>query len=254
MPPTSLPAALGPARSTGLSLSYQLERLLRDRILSGAYPAGTRLPPELELARQHGVSVITAQRALRVLESEHLISRTRGRGTFVLETPVHLRAPKVPGSLDMIFAADLGADALVLSMGMVPTPARFIEHFGGRQDCFELRRVLVREGVPVHYSINYFKVDRPPRLRVKAQRRYPMARLLHEELGVQVTRVTTYLQARPSHSDVAHHLQTDLATPLFWMDTLFHDDLDVVAANEIYFRADRFVLRVEHEPPAGWLG
>jgi len=59
--------------------------LLKERIGTGEYPPAMRLPPEAEFAKTLGVSIITLRSALKKLEEEQLICRTRGRGTFVAE-------------------------------------------------------------------------------------------------------------------------------------------------------------------------
>ena len=45
-------------------LYHQMFTLLRDRILSGDIPCGSRIPTEFDLAEAFGVSRITAKRAL----------------------------------------------------------------------------------------------------------------------------------------------------------------------------------------------
>jgi DNA-binding FadR family transcriptional regulator len=61
---------------------------VRLQILSGALTAGTRLPPELELAATYSVSRPTIREALRILESDHLISIRRGKqGGAIVEPP-----------------------------------------------------------------------------------------------------------------------------------------------------------------------
>jgi DNA-binding FadR family transcriptional regulator len=53
--------------------------LLRHRIVSGELAEGDRLPPEEELTEQFGIARTTLREALRVLESQGLISIKRGR-------------------------------------------------------------------------------------------------------------------------------------------------------------------------------
>ena len=53
---------------------------LRSRILSGELPNGARLPPEEELTTQFGIARTTLREALRVLESQGLLTIRRGRG------------------------------------------------------------------------------------------------------------------------------------------------------------------------------
>jgi DNA-binding FadR family transcriptional regulator len=54
--------------------------LLRQRIVRGELVEGERLPPEEELTEQFGIARTTLREALRVLESQGLISIKRGRG------------------------------------------------------------------------------------------------------------------------------------------------------------------------------
>jgi DNA-binding transcriptional MocR family regulator len=55
--------------------------LLRQRIVSGELAEGERLPPEEELTEQFGIACTTLREALRVLESQGLISTAARRRT-----------------------------------------------------------------------------------------------------------------------------------------------------------------------------
>ena len=61
----------------------QLRDLLAERIATGEWKPGAIIPNEGDLAREFGVSAGTMRKALALLESEHLITRKQGRGTFV---------------------------------------------------------------------------------------------------------------------------------------------------------------------------
>lgn len=65
----------------------QICRMLRERISSGEYPPGTRLPTTREMAREYGVSLVTMSRAVNELKRERLISAASGSGIFVLSPP-----------------------------------------------------------------------------------------------------------------------------------------------------------------------
>lgn len=58
-------------------------KMLRRRIGSGKYPSQSKLPPERDLAAELDVSRGTLRKALDILESEGLIWRHVGKGTFV---------------------------------------------------------------------------------------------------------------------------------------------------------------------------
>ena len=64
-------------------LYQQLRDVLSERIATGEWKPGVALPNEGDLAREFGVSSGTMRKALNLLESEHLLTRLQGRGTFV---------------------------------------------------------------------------------------------------------------------------------------------------------------------------
>jgi GntR family transcriptional repressor for pyruvate dehydrogenase complex len=67
-------------QNVSVALVAHFERL----IATGELAAGTRLPPERELATTMSVSRSSLREAMHELESKHLISRIQGRGTIVL--------------------------------------------------------------------------------------------------------------------------------------------------------------------------
>ena len=78
-------------------LSYLYEKIYRrlvDEITSGARKPGDRLPTELELAGEYGVSRITSKKALNMLAQQGLVVRKRGLGTFVSPPREKAQAPR----------------------------------------------------------------------------------------------------------------------------------------------------------------
>lgn len=65
--------------------AYWVYTSLRERIVSGEFPPGTKLPPHTQLATQFGVAPLTVRQVLARLEEEGLVSRQQGRGTLVRE-------------------------------------------------------------------------------------------------------------------------------------------------------------------------
>lgn len=64
----------------------QHERILRDiegRIVSGEWPPGQRIPFEVDLAAQYGVSRMTANKVLTQLAKAGLVERRKRSGSFV---------------------------------------------------------------------------------------------------------------------------------------------------------------------------
>jgi DNA-binding GntR family transcriptional regulator len=69
-----------------LPLHLQISNEIRQKILNGDYPLGTRLPTEEELCIQYGASRPTLRQALTTLSNEGLIMRRPRTGSTVLAT------------------------------------------------------------------------------------------------------------------------------------------------------------------------
>src|SRR5438093_225699 len=76
----------GPAETRSKPRSIRVRDELTQRIDRGMLPAGSRLPSEPALAVELGVSRATLREALRALESEGLVRRMWGAGTYVADS------------------------------------------------------------------------------------------------------------------------------------------------------------------------
>lgn len=71
------------SHANALPKATQLSEMLIREIMSGRLPDGTRLPPEREMARLHGVAVGTVRKALATLQEQGLLQRVQGSGNYV---------------------------------------------------------------------------------------------------------------------------------------------------------------------------
>jgi GntR family transcriptional regulator len=70
-----------------IPLYRQLADILRDRIRSGEYAPGGRIPSEHQLAADYKIGRPTARQATDLLVRRGMLVRRRGSGTFVQEDP-----------------------------------------------------------------------------------------------------------------------------------------------------------------------
>ncbi|KXK63276.1 hypothetical protein AWW66_04030 [Micromonospora rosaria] len=75
----------------------QLADLLRKQIESGEVAPGSVLASETRLSQEHAIGRESVRMAVAILRSEGLVSTSRGRGTWVRETPRRSDAELAPG-------------------------------------------------------------------------------------------------------------------------------------------------------------
>lgn len=156
-PKTSGPAAPStaeatvPLRQAGKSqlLHELLAKILKDHIISGEWPAGSRIMSEHALMERYCVSRGTVRRAIGMLVDEGLLVQRKGKGTFVTRSGV----AHPGGARPLSFAHALQEEGLafetqVLAKKVLPAPADVAHELGleeGEPVLF-MRRVRTVEG------------------------------------------------------------------------------------------------------------
>ncbi len=140
-------------RDSPVPLYYQLMQLLRRQIASGAWQPGDKLPPEEQLTEQYGLSRTTVRQALKELELAGLISRERGRGTFV-SRPKLAHSPQPRYSLtDFLRRQGLRPGWRLLSAGWAVAPVDVAQSLGLEpgERAHYLRRLRLADEEPIGY-------------------------------------------------------------------------------------------------------
>lgn len=78
-----------PPRRAGRRHSDVVVAAIRDGIVNGRWPIGSRLPTTREMARTHQVGLNTVRIALSELTAEGVIRTRQGSGVYVLQAPRH---------------------------------------------------------------------------------------------------------------------------------------------------------------------
>ena len=73
------------ARAVSDANSHAIYRSLKDRIVGGGFPPGTRLPTERALAERYNAARNTVRKTMNRLVDEGLVVRHVGRGSFVVD-------------------------------------------------------------------------------------------------------------------------------------------------------------------------
>lgn len=89
-------------KNAGTPRHTQVKEILRDLVTNGTYQPGDKIPAELQLAEQLGVSKMTVNKAVLALTADGLLIREVGRGTYVAP-PTTIASPQ-PKSAEVVNA------------------------------------------------------------------------------------------------------------------------------------------------------
>jgi GntR family transcriptional regulator len=237
-------------KASPIPLYVQLAGRLETLVAEGAYPVGSRLPGEEELARQYDLNRNTVRHALALLARNGLVQTERGVGTFVrrsrLLAPIH-RLDRITSFVDDFSLGEVRAEDALLARERVRATRDLAEKLGVPHgaDLVRLDRLRLADGVPYVLERQYYDHARFGRL-LEIDIQGSLYQLLTREFDVQLDRSVQTLRAvRPSRQ-VAHRLQIATDVPCMFLESLTSDPhgrcLEVLQA---YYRGDRYIFRVE---------
>lgn len=146
----------------------RIAQTLADRVNSGIYTAGSRLPSGSELCTEFGVSPMTVRRALSLLENRGLVLGVKGRGTYARPRDLADSAFR----LDSLAGEwlDESAEIRLLSAAMTKADERVaaVLNVEPGDRVIHLRRTVSSNGVPAMYHTEYIIYD-PRRPLVESQ-------------------------------------------------------------------------------------
>jgi GntR family transcriptional regulator len=142
----------------------QLFVILRDRVRSGSFPTDERLPSELELCREFGLSRATVRQTLSKLETEGYARRVARRGVFasIPEQSAGWIVQDAHGFLEsQIRQGNSGITTQVVTAQFVEPPQHVAEALRSEpgEKVFALERVRSLDGTVAMFSTNWFPAD-----------------------------------------------------------------------------------------------
>lgn len=235
-------AAIEPNKARRLYL------LLRDQIASGRLADGDRLPGEPRLAAEHGVSRVTARRAIDLLAGEGLVRRRAGSGTYVCEPsgPRPLVADFTNLLSDLIRMGRTTEVRLLAFEYARPGPA-IADALGLAPEDRVQRSVRVRllDGAPFSYLTTHV----PERIGLTYTESElaatPLLELM-ERSGLKAERATQEISATLAGPEVADALQLDVGSPLISMTRVVFDPSGRgIEHLHALYRPDRHTFRMD---------
>lgn len=132
---------------------YQvINKDLSDQIMSGLLKRGQRLASEAHLAKHYGVSRMTLRQALGQLETEGLVVRLHGRGTFVAEQhPVRRRGSRLDLLHEQLGVSEDALKTKVLLKEVIEAPSDVARslNIGFGQRVINVKRLRLLDNKPI---------------------------------------------------------------------------------------------------------
>ena len=220
-----------------------------ERIASGRYEPGSRLPSESKFCVEFGVSPMTLRRALNILINRGMVVAEKGRGTFVRPVVLSDSVFKLQDLAGDFF--DESVETRLIAASTVKASARVASMLGitPGERVVHLRRLALKHKKPAMYHVEYVRYD-PRQPLVESQLQLTsLDGFLETARGRSFPRGAITLRAVGLNAIDAEVLGEANGAPALCLEHVFQDaDRQPVSWGWFLMRADMFQLRSQLGP------
>ncbi|MBX7219106.1 MAG: GntR family transcriptional regulator [Blastocatellia bacterium] len=232
----------------GIPLYYQLENVLRQKILSGEMAIGEQLPTENELSEQYQISRITVRQALATLVRDGLIERRQGSGTFVKDRSTFQGTLNLTGSLKDLMKMGTDTDVRLLETQIIPAGPKEAGHLKLEPgaEVFQIRRIRTYQGTPYSLVVSSLPMSLGKELSENDFAHGSLLKALEQRFNFRIGEAYQTITADLADSYSAPLLETNVGAPLLAIERKVYTTKRIpVAYVRTLYRSDVYSYTVK---------
>lgn len=228
----------------------QIREFIYNKIVSGEYKAGEKIPSEEELAEMFGVSRMTVTKALTELVNKEYLIREQGRGTFVSKVRKEGTQLDIIGFNDSMVKKGFNVGNVVFESKLILPPKDIAAKLNIpiTQKVLYLKRLREINENPIVLQESYVNVELCPEIidiDFAKDSLYSVIRKHYEE---GITRAKDTIEAISADEETSKLLNTDVGFPILLSKRLafIKNDIPIEYSNSLY-RSDQYVIEIEYK-------
>jgi len=238
----------------GIPRHSQITQWLRAKIDGGDFKPDQKLPSENELAKQFSVSRVTIRRALQSLESDSIIYRCQGLGSFVNNKQAPHNLVRLTDFNEDMSNAGLKASSIVRQIQRIEAPEWLAEllHIESGQSVIQIDRLRLGDGEPVAFDSTWLPLFYGQLIEPDKLTGTTIYKILEMQYDIPILRGCYRISAVAATRELAHELEVDHCAPLLLIDrTTWTIGEKPVYYQKRYYRSDRVLYEMTLEREQG---
>ena len=234
----------------GIPRHAQISQWLRSEIEKGRFKPEEKLPSENQLAKKFDVSRVTIRRALQSLESDSMIYRCQGLGSFVSDERATHNLVRLTDFNEDMAKAGLDASSKVIAYKSVDAPQWLsdILKIESGNKVIRIDRLRLGDGEPVAFDSTWLPILYGQLLDEEALQETTIYKQLEENYEIPVIRGCYRMSAELADDELAAHLDVPENSALFLIDRISYTIGEKpVYYQKRYYRNDKVMYEMTLE-------
>lgn len=200
--------------NNGVPAYKRIQGAILKRLEAGSLKPGDPVDSERELAKIHGVSLMTARHALAGLEREGKVVRRRGAGTFVAPPKIHFN--KLMSYTEQMSARGLGVSSKLLALNIIDTEPEVAARLAlpAASRLIKLERLRLGGDEPFAIETCYLSANDFANLTEARLDRVSLFSILERDYGLQIAHADEEVDATTADAHSARLLRIPPGSPV----------------------------------------
>lgn len=222
---------------------------IRSKIISGKYPLDSKLPSEVQLQKEYGVSRVTVRLAIDELVKDGLVERVQGKGSYVRK-PQKLsrlvRTSAVESFSAVAKASGYKTSTKLLKIETIKNNDKLKQLLkNDNEDVLHTVRLRFLDNDPIFIENNYYPL---PRFKNLAENNLngSLYKIFKQKYGIKkLISDNTILSVKIADVEEANLLKRSIGFPLYLVKTQVCDEnQNVVQYGEEIIASDRYQFKI----------
>src|SRR5271165_4522153 len=227
----------------GTPVYKRIQNSIRKRIEASSLRPGDAVASERELAKLHGVSLMTARHALAGLEREGVVERRRGAGTFVAAPKIHFN--KLMSYTEHMSSRGLAPRSRVLVAKVIEDGQEVAARLGlpAASHLVKIERLRLTGEEPFALETCYLPASGFSSLVTSPLGRSSLFATLHHDFGVELAYADEEVDATAADANLAELLSLPKGAPILRIRQVIYSTTGKATIFVVgFYRSERHTL------------
>lgn len=205
---------------------------IKQKIISNLYKVNDKLPDEITLSIEYNCSRMTIKKAIDILVSEGLITKSRGLGTFIRphkkegENQFYSNAPTTFGFHNTF--KNINHSTKVITFNIIECPKEIANKLQITSGSFIyfVERIRSIKDVPIIFETLYIPVDIIPGLSRKILE-HSLYEYIEKDLKIKIYNADKFIKAKLADEKDKKFLNTTDKTPILEMEHIVYSNKNI---------------------------
>lgn len=249
-------------RHDSIPLYEQLKNIISEQIKKGELKPGQQIPSERELCEKYNISRITVRQAISIAESEGLVYRIHGRGTFVSSnSKIKQGLTKVNNFQETLSTQGIVGSTIIHKAETIPNNFLIsrILGIGILNQIVNLQLIGLGNKEPIVFYDTFFSYELGNLIvdsAIKAKKKnmafstLDLYREYQTDIGISPTHAEQTFEAIVAGEFLSEILQVEKDAPVFKVSSIVYSDEQPIEYKEAYYRGDKykFFITRDYQP------